>query len=168
MILKFNNEEEVSFPPVVGNGLADHGHPGRLGHPSLSVAWKRREVHGQGPTDGRRLQPPTSTPSDAPLRIRLERLRAAAQAGPTSPRVPSHQAKLHAQLVDWLASMTPDQRRRRFTLDEVERLAGLIGKRGGRAAHHHIAQVLRRLGFAHRRDWSAAGRNRRFWQFERS
>lgn len=112
------------------------------------------------------MQPPTYKPVRTSLREQLERLRTTARATYAAPRVPHHLPTLHARLAEWLESMPPDQRRRRFTLDEVERLAGLMGKHGGRAAHHHIAQVLRRLGFAHRRDWSAAGRNRRFWQFE--
>ena len=32
-----------------------------------------------------------------------------------------------------------------------------------RAAHHHIAQALRTLGFQPCRDWTVAGRNKRYW-----
>lgn len=52
--------------------------------------------------------------------------------------------------------MTPDQRSRRFSTEEVERLAGLVGKHGGRAAHHHIALALRSAGFSPCRDWTVA------------
>jgi hypothetical protein len=61
--------------------------------------------------------------------------------------------------------MAPEQRTRRFSVDEVERLASLVGKHGGRAAHHHIAQALRAMGFQPCRDWTIAGRNKRFWKF---
>ena len=59
--------------------------------------------------------------------------------------------------------MTPEQRNRRFTLEEIERLAGLVGKFGGRAAHHHIALSLWAIGFSPCRDWTSAGRNKRYW-----
>jgi hypothetical protein len=61
--------------------------------------------------------------------------------------------------------MAPEQRTRRFSVDEVERLASLVGKNGGRPAHHHIAQALRAMGFQPCRDWTIAGRNKRFWKF---
>lgn len=65
----------------------------------------------------------------------------------------------------WLETMAPEQKRRSFTTEEVECLAGLKGKNGGRAAHHHIAQALRVVGFQPCRDWTVAGRNKRFWRF---
>jgi hypothetical protein len=62
--------------------------------------------------------------------------------------------------------MTPEQLSRRFKTEEIERLAGLVGKHGGHPAHHHIAQVLRAVGFVSCRDWTVAGRNRRYWKFQ--
>lgn len=106
------------------------------------------------------MQPPTFI--SVPLRTQLAQLK---QAASETSRVEhqSHVAKLRDQITTWSESMTPDQRNRRFTIDEIERLAGLVGKFGGRAAHHHIAQTLRHIGFAPCRDWTKSGRNKRYW-----
>ena len=106
------------------------------------------------------MQPPTC--KSLPLRIQLAQLK---QASAEAIRVnqQSHQAKLLDQIKAWSESMTPEQRKRRFTIEEIERLAGLMGKFGGRAAHHHIGQSLRAIEFAPRRDWTVAGRNKRYW-----
>jgi|Laugresbdmm110sn_1035088.scaffolds.fasta_scaffold69603_2 hypothetical protein len=112
------------------------------------------------------MQPPTSELAYMPLRKQLEQLQHASRR-----QVPKKSFKqidlLSEKLQAWAKSMTPEQRMRRFTTEEVERLAGLVGKHGGRAAHHQISIVLRHIGFQHCRDWSVAGRNRRFWQFSR-
>jgi len=108
------------------------------------------------------VQPPTSTRS--PLRAHLEQLRAAAQKNMHT--LPPNQASLMVDRIwSWVNSMSPEQRTRRFSVDEVERLAGLVGKHGGRAAHHHIARALRAGGFQPCRDWTIAGRNKRFWKY---
>jgi hypothetical protein len=107
-------------------------------------------------------QPPTSTHS--PLRTHLEQLRNSAQK--TIHTLPPNQANLMSDRIrSWVYSMSPEQRTRRFSVDEVERLAGLVGKHGGRAAHHHIAHALRTSGFQPCRDWTISGRNKRFWKF---
>lgn len=106
------------------------------------------------------VQPPTS----ASLRLHLEQLRRTAQRG-TYTRPPSQTDRLRSQIKTWCESMSPEQRSRRFTTEEIERLAGLVGKHAGRAAHHHIALALRSVGFTPCRDWTVAGRNRRFWKF---
>ena len=106
------------------------------------------------------MQPPTC--KTLPLRIQLAQLR---QAAAESVGI-NHQGqtdKLSDQIKTWSESMTPEQRKRRFTMEEIERLAGLVGKLGKGAAHHHIAQSLRAIGFDSRRDWTAAGRNKRYW-----
>lgn len=108
------------------------------------------------------MQPPTYIGS--PLRMRLEQLRSTAQKNrQTMPSINSNQ--LIDRISLWINSMAPEQRKRRFSIDEVERLAGLLGKYGGPAAHHQIAQALRALGFQPCRDWTKAGRNKRFWKF---
>jgi hypothetical protein len=106
------------------------------------------------------MQPPTF--NSVPLRTQLEQLK---QAATKINRVElqSHPAKLRDQIKTWSESMAPEQRNRRFTIEEIERLAGLVGKFGGRAAHHHIAQSLRTIGFVPYRDWTKSGRNRRYW-----
>ncbi len=105
------------------------------------------------------MQPPTF--NSVPLRIQLAQLKQTAEAVRVNQL--SHLAKLRDQIKTWSESMTPEQRKRSFTIEEIERLAGLVGKFGGRAAHHHIAQSLRTCGFSHRRDWTVAGRNKRYW-----
>ena len=105
------------------------------------------------------MQPPTF--NSVPLRIQLGQLKHAAAA--VRVKHQSHADKLRDQIKAWSESMTPEQRKRRFTLEEIERLAGLVGKVGRGAAHHPIAQSLRAIGFDSRRDWTAAGRNKRYW-----
>lgn len=108
------------------------------------------------------MQPPTS----APLRSHLEQLRQSAQRDIHTP--PSSQTdRLRDQLKAWAAALSPGLRSRRFTIEEVELLAGLVGKHGGHPAHHHIAQALRSVGFTPCRDWTVAGRNRRYWLLQR-
>jgi hypothetical protein len=108
------------------------------------------------------VQPPTSTHS--PLRAHLEQLRHAAQKPIHT--LPQNRAILMSDRIrSWVYSMSPEQRTRRFSVDEVERLTGLVGKHGGRVAHHHIAHALRAAGFQPCRDWTTAGRNKRFWKF---
>jgi hypothetical protein len=109
------------------------------------------------------LQPPTQIAVRAPLREHLERLRAEADDALRS-RPLNHDQVIHTRIMAWVGCMSPEQRNRRFTLIEVERLAGLVGKRGGNAAHHEVARALRSIGFVTGRDWSSAGRNRRFWK----
>jgi hypothetical protein len=108
------------------------------------------------------MQPPTF--NSVPLRIQLGQLKqAAAVAASVRVKHQSHADKLRDQIKTWSESMAPEQRNRRFTIEEIERLAGLVGKFGGRAAHHHIAQSLRTIGFVPYRDWTKSGRNRRYW-----
>ena len=109
------------------------------------------------------MQPPTST--YVPLRIQLMQLQKAVQYAQHAKPV-RHSERLREQIKTWAESMSPEQIARRFTTEEIERLAGLVGKHSGRAAHHHIAQALRTLGFQPCRDWTVAGRNKRYWQFD--
>lgn len=94
----------------------------------------------------------------------MEQLRKTAQHDLSTKPV-RHSERLREQIKTWTESMTPEQLARRFTTEEIERLAGLVGQHCGRAAHHHIAQALRALGFQPCRDWTIAGRNRRFWKY---
>lgn len=111
-------------------------------------------------TSKKTLPPPTSGP--VPLRVQLEQLRRSSERFiHTKPL--RHTDRLREQIKVWSESMTPEQRKRRFTMEEIERLAGLVGKLGRGAAHHHIAQSLRAIGFSPCRDWTVAGRNKRYW-----
>lgn len=70
-----------------------------------------------------------------------------------------------ARIETWVAGMTPHQRRRRFTLQEVMTLAGLQGRFRPRASVHCTGLALRQCGFKSCRDWTAAGRNQRYWLY---
>lgn len=105
------------------------------------------------------LQPPTS----APLRVRLEQLKLATKQN-AKVKPPSQSELIVARLKAWVETMSPLEQRRPFTTEEVERLAGLAGKQGGRPACHHIAAALRAVGFKPCRDWTVAGRNKRYWK----
>jgi hypothetical protein len=66
-----------------------------------------------------------------------------------------------AEIREWFESMPPASRQRRFTLEEIcIRLRGLYRDR---PALRVIAAAMRRLGWTEGRDWTNAGRNRRFW-----
>lgn len=106
------------------------------------------------------MQPPTYTLR--PLRTQLAALRQISQIGHRKPSR-ENSDRLYMQIAAWCASMSPEERKRRFSLAEVEKLAGLVGNHGGRAANHHMAQALRAVGFTSCRDWTVAGRNRRYW-----
>ena len=62
---------------------------------------------------------------------------------------------------EWYQSIPPAARNRRFTADElVHRFAG---RYRDRPALRMIAAALRANGFTQHRDWSAQGRNQRYW-----
>jgi hypothetical protein len=106
------------------------------------------------------MQPPTYI--HVPLRVHLEKLKKNAQRDLHTKPV-RHSERLREQIKSWSESMTREQLTRRFSIVEIERLAGLVGKHGGRAAHNHMAQALRAIGFISCRDWTIAGRNQRYW-----
>ncbi len=110
------------------------------------------------------MQPPTYKQTSTPLRMQMQQLRMVAKFDVTRGQV-NHDNTIREKIKAWQASMTPEQIKRRFTLAEVERLAGITGKHGGRVAHHQIASALRTLGFESKRDWTTAGRNRRYWNY---
>ena len=114
---------------------------------------------------GEKMQPPTSRYTHRPLRERLEDLRRSAKCDIHTQRT-DQTNRLSGPIKAWCEDMSPDQRSRRFKLEEIARLAGLVGKHGGQAAHHHIAQALRSIGFSPSRDWSVAGRNKRYWKLQ--
>lgn len=69
------------------------------------------------------------------------------------------------QIIHWTKRLTPAQLGRRFSLEEVMALAGLKGRYREHASHRYTGEALRRCGFKQKRDWTAAGRNKRYWQF---
>ncbi len=109
------------------------------------------------------MQPPAC--NSVPLRIKLAQLKQTSEEG-VRIKHQSQKDKLRDQIKIWMTSMSPEQRMRRFSTEEIECLAGLKGKNGGRAAHHHIAMALREVGLTPHRDWTIAGRNQRYWKFQ--
>lgn len=65
------------------------------------------------------------------------------------------------ELRTWIESMPPANRSRRFVMDDF--LTRFNGRYADTPAPRLIAEALRRVGFTERRDWSVAGRNRRYW-----
>jgi hypothetical protein len=63
----------------------------------------------------------------------------------------------------WVNRLPPVQRYRQFTIDEVIALATLTGHFRPAASLRYTGEALRRCGFVQKRDWTVAGRNKRFW-----
>jgi hypothetical protein len=63
----------------------------------------------------------------------------------------------------WQDQATPVQKLRLFTIDELIRLINLSGRFRDQASHRYTGEALRRCGFKQKRDWTAAGRNKRYW-----
>jgi hypothetical protein len=63
----------------------------------------------------------------------------------------------------WIQGMTPMQLSRRYTIFEVMDLAKLPGRYRTRGSQRYTGEALRRCGFVTKRDWTTAGRNKRFW-----
>jgi hypothetical protein len=73
---------------------------------------------------------------------------------------------LEDQIKRWWANVPLSLRYRRFQLAEI---AGQCqGRSGGKPANREVAAALRTLGWREFRDWTSAGRNKRFWRFEGS
>jgi hypothetical protein len=116
------------------------------------------------------MQPPTiNTLRIRPLRERFADLRVkvsemnARQACASTETSTGSVEDFQAGIASWLTTLTPRQRERRYTMQEIEQLAGLTGKHGAGASHTRLGQALRKSGFIPGRDWTVAGRNSRYW-----
>ena len=67
------------------------------------------------------------------------------------------------QIKNWAERLTPAQLARRYSIDEIMALADLKGRYREHASVRYTGEALRRCGFVTKRDWTAAGRNKRFW-----
>ena len=118
--------------------------------------------------DASPLQPPVI---GATLRESVNRLVREATAT-TSMAPDTHVATEHiadgyvTQITKWTQCLTPAQLGRCFSMDEVMALAGLKGRYRDHASVRYTGEALRRCGFKQKRDWTAAGRNKRYWLFE--
>lgn len=63
----------------------------------------------------------------------------------------------------WQDQATHVQRLRLFTIDELIRLTNLSGRYRDQASHRYAGEALRRCGFKQKRNWTRAGRNKRYW-----
>lgn len=68
-----------------------------------------------------------------------------------------------ALITSWVQCLTPSQLGRHYTLGEVICLSGLRGRYRDHASVRYTGEALRRCGFKQKRDWTAAGRNKRYW-----
>ena len=114
------------------------------------------------------MQPPLII---RPIREQMELLRKQALSKVEPQPVMSASAQKivddYASLIrSWQEQATHVQRLRLFTIDELIRLTNLSGRFRVRASHRYTGEALRRCGFKQKRDWTRAGRNKRYWQFD--
>ena len=67
------------------------------------------------------------------------------------------------QIMKWSQHLSPVQLLRRYSIEEVMALACLRGRYRDQASVRYTGEALRRCGFVTKRDWTTAGRNKRFW-----
>jgi hypothetical protein len=68
---------------------------------------------------------------------------------------------LEIQIARWWANLPEAMKDRSFQITEIAGVCG--GKSLERPALRNVAAALRALGWKEYRDWTASGRNRRFW-----
>ena len=67
------------------------------------------------------------------------------------------------QIMKWSQHLSPVQLIRKYSIEEVMALACLRGRYRDKASFRYTGEALRRCGFVTKRDWTVAGRNKRFW-----
>ena len=110
-------------------------------------------------------QPPVIS---AYLRDTVERLTTEAAAAPLSQSKRTAASALIAdiyvaQITQWIQRLPPAQLTRSYSMDEVMVLADLKGRYRDYASVRYTGEALRRCGFVTKRDWTTAGRNKRYW-----
>jgi hypothetical protein len=68
---------------------------------------------------------------------------------------------LEKQIGRWWVNLPPVMQNRRFQITEIA--AQCRGRYRDKAAIREVAAALRVLGWRELRDWTSAGRNKRFW-----
>ncbi|MBU3636983.1 hypothetical protein [Polynucleobacter sp. es-MAR-4] len=104
--------------------------------------------------------------TNIPLYLQIQRLKEEAASDlkkGSASTLPTY--TLEEKLVLWIQSLTPAQLQRSYTTIEVIKLALLTGKYRSRPALQEVAQLLRKHGFEHKRSWTNASRNQRYWKF---
>lgn len=74
---------------------------------------------------------------------------------------PARQEPLENQIKRWWSSLPPCLRQRRFQIGEIANNCN--GRFKKKPALRNVAEALRALDWKECRDWTNAGRNRRFW-----
>jgi len=69
------------------------------------------------------------------------------------------------QIKSWCSQLSKVQLTRLYTINEVISLARLEGRLGRKASVQLVGNALTACGFVPKRDWTAAGRNKRYWQW---
>ena len=123
----------------------------------LSVLNKRDPPHSN-------MQPPEKLSAYirdaiADLKRKVEAPKPKAAAGAVMPTSALYQNAI----AKWIESLTPLQRFRRFSMIEIIKLAGTSGINGKAASVQLMGDALHACGFVQSRDWTKAGRNRRYW-----
>ena len=102
--------------------------------------------------------------TNIPLYLQIQRLKEEAASDlkkGSASTLPTY--TLEEKLVLWIESLTPEQLQRPYTTIEVIKLASLTGKYRECPALQEVAQLLRKHGFEHKRSWTNASRNQRYW-----
>lgn len=67
------------------------------------------------------------------------------------------------QILSWCQKLTPAQLSRSYTLEEIMVLNSLKGRYRDHASSRYTGEAIRQCGFVPKRDWTSAGRNKRYW-----
>ena len=103
------------------------------------------------------MPPPQTTPFDITQFVRqvlTEDARRRTESVPTAD-------PLHAAIDDWWNALPVVTRHRRYQLTEIS--DALFIRTGNRFANRHITAALESMAWTTGRDWTRAGRNRRYW-----
>ncbi len=113
------------------------------------------------------MQPPTSQILERfSLRTDINRLKADANQLPITPSstINTDPVDVYTQAITkWLGTLPPTHQGRTYTLRELISLAVIGNPPGKPPADRHVSTALERCGFYRKRDWTVAGRNRRYW-----
>ena len=102
------------------------------------------------------MQPPPTAPFDVNQFVRqvlTENARHRNKSVPTAD-------PLHAAIDDWWNALPLVTRHRRYALTEIS--GALFIRTGNRLANRHITAVLESMAWTTGRDWTRAGRDRRY------
>lgn len=112
------------------------------------------------------MQPPVIFENirEAVNRLKSEAMREQAPSVQPLPKVDITDEYVE-RIQKWMNALPPLQQCRQFTINEVIALATLPGHFRPNASLRYTGEALRRCGFKQKRDWTAAGRNKRYWKW---